>query len=83
MADIVAKVVQNNTIQTRFGDQNQPQVAQTILNNPSGTLYLQNLADVDNSGLTDQSLLIYDAASHKFKTNQTKFDVADGGNFWS
>lgn len=31
MADIVAKVIPNNTIQTRFGDQNQPQVAQTIL----------------------------------------------------
>ena len=81
MADIVAKVIQNNTIQTRFGDQNQPQVVQTIVNNPTNSLYLQNLADVDTTGLTDQSVLIYDAASSKFKLNQTKFDVADGGNF--
>lgn len=81
MADIVAKVIPNNIIQTRFGDQNQPQTVQTILNNPSGTLYIQNLADVDITGLKDQSVLIYDASSNKFKVNQTKFDVADGGNF--
>lgn len=80
MADIVAKVVPNNIVKTRFGDQNQPQVAQTIVNPPTNT-FLQNLLDVDTTGLTDQSILVYDAASQKFKLNQTKLDVSDGGNF--
>lgn len=81
MADIVAKVIPNNTIQTRFGDQNQPQVAQTIINNPSGTIYFVNLADVDGAGLKDKSVPIYDAASGKFKLTQATYDITDGGNF--
>ena len=54
MADIIAKVIPNNTIQTRFGDQNQPQVAQTIVNNTGGTVYFVTLADVDASGIKDK-----------------------------
>ena len=81
MADIVAKVIPNNIIQTRFGDQNQPQVAQTIVNSTVGNVYLQNLADVDPTGLTNNSVPIYDAASQKFKLVQTTYDITDGGNF--
>lgn len=81
MADIVAKVIKNNTIQTRFGDQNQPQVTQTILNNPSGTIYFANLADVDPAGIKDKSVPVYDAISGKFRLNQATYDITDGGNF--
>lgn len=72
---IVAKVTQ-----TRFGNQNQPQVAQTIVN-PPVNVYLQNLQDVNTTGLKDQSIVVYDAASGKFLLNQTKYDIVDGGFF--
>jgi len=81
MADITARVIPTPPIQTRFGDQTQPQVFQSIVTNPSGTVYLTNLADVDSTGLKDGSVPIYDSASHKFKLDQTRNDITDGGNF--
>lgn len=73
MADIAAKIVK-----TRFGDQNQPQVAKTIVNPPTNT-YIQNLMDVDSIGLKDKSILIYDSNSSKFKVNETKYDIYVAG----
>jgi hypothetical protein len=65
----------------RFGDQTVPQVSRVAI---GGAATVQNLADIDTDtyGLDDGYLLIYNAATQKFQTNNVLNNVTvNGGSF--
>jgi hypothetical protein len=42
---------------------------------------LTDLPDVDDTGLTDKSTLVYDSSNDLWKTNTTILDITNGGTY--
>ncbi|MCP4848505.1 MAG: hypothetical protein GY899_11225 [Verrucomicrobiaceae bacterium] len=72
---------------SRDGGQDAFQIAPTAqvlsVNTAVGhvSLGLGDLADVDASSVADEAVLVYNAASSKYKLDEVKKDLTDGGNF--
>ena len=72
---------------SREGGQDAFQIAPTAqvlsVNSSVGhvSLGLVDLSDVDATSVADEAVLVYSAASSKYKLNQVKTDLTDGGNF--